>query len=40
MSVELVNVHKAFGDNQVLKGFTLSIEDGSTTTIVGGSGSG
>jgi phospholipid/cholesterol/gamma-HCH transport system ATP-binding protein len=40
MSIELVNVHKAFGDNQVLKSFTLSIQDGSTTTIVGGSGSG
>ena len=40
MSIELVNVHRAFGDNQVLKGFTLSIRDGSTTTIVGGSGSG
>jgi phospholipid/cholesterol/gamma-HCH transport system ATP-binding protein len=40
MSIELINVHKAFGDNQVLKGFTLSIRDGETTTIIGGSGSG
>ena len=40
MSIELVNVHKAFGDNEVLRGFTLSIRDGETTTIVGGSGSG
>jgi phospholipid/cholesterol/gamma-HCH transport system ATP-binding protein len=40
MSIELVHVHKAFGANEVLRDFTLSIEDGSTTTIVGGSGSG
>jgi phospholipid/cholesterol/gamma-HCH transport system ATP-binding protein len=40
VSIDLVDVHKAFGDNKVLKGFTLSIRDGETTTIVGGSGSG
>ncbi len=40
MSIELVNVHKAFGDNHVLKGFTLSIPEGETTTVIGGSGSG
>lgn len=40
MSVELVNVHKAFGPKQVLKGLTLSIPEGKTTTVVGGSGSG
>ena len=40
MSIEMVDVHKAFGDNQVLKGFTLSIRDGETTTVIGGSGSG
>jgi phospholipid/cholesterol/gamma-HCH transport system ATP-binding protein len=40
VSIELVNVHKAFGDNQVLKGFTLTIPDGTTTSVVGGSGSG
>lgn len=40
MSIEMVDVHKGFGENQVLKGFTLSIRDGETTTIVGGSGSG
>lgn len=40
MSIEMVDVHKAFGDNQVLKGFSLSIRDGETTTVIGGSGSG
>ncbi len=40
MSIDLVNVHKSFGDNHVLKGFTLSIRDGETTTVIGGSGSG
>ena len=40
MSIEIVNVHKAFGENEVLKGFTLTIPVGQTTSIIGGSGSG
>jgi phospholipid/cholesterol/gamma-HCH transport system ATP-binding protein len=40
VSIELVNVHKAFGPKQVLQGLTLSIPEGQTTTVVGGSGSG
>lgn len=40
MSIELVDIHKAFGDNEVLKGFSLTIEDGRTTTVIGASGSG
>jgi phospholipid/cholesterol/gamma-HCH transport system ATP-binding protein len=36
----MVNVHKAFGTNEVLKGFTISIREGDTTSIIGGSGSG
>ena len=40
MSIELVNVHKAFDENEVLKGFTLTIPVGQTTSIIGGSGSG
>lgn len=40
MSIDLVNVHKAFGEKQVLDGFTLTIHDGETTSIIGGSGSG
>lgn len=40
MSIELADIHKAFDDNEVLKGFTLTIEDGRTTTVIGASGSG
>lgn len=40
MSIQLVNIHKAFGDKDVLKGFSLTIRDGETTTVIGGSGSG
>ncbi len=36
----MVNVHRAFGEKEVLKGFSLEIQDGTTTTIIGGSGSG
>lgn len=40
MSIRLINVHKAFGSKEVLRGFSLEIEDGTTTTVIGGSGSG
>jgi phospholipid/cholesterol/gamma-HCH transport system ATP-binding protein len=40
MSIELVDVHKGFGDKEVLKGFTLTIAEGQNTSVVGGSGSG
>jgi phospholipid/cholesterol/gamma-HCH transport system ATP-binding protein len=40
VSIELINVHKAFGALEVLRGFTLSIAEGETTTVIGGSGSG
>lgn len=36
----MVNLHKAFGEKEVLKGFTISIQEGRTTSIIGGSGSG
>lgn len=36
----MIDVHKSFGTNEVLKGFTLTIPDGSTTVVIGGSGSG
>ena len=36
----MVNVRKAFDENEVLKGFTLEVRDGETTSIIGGSGSG
>jgi len=40
MSIEMVNVHKAFDGNEVLKGFDLTIRDGETVSVIGGSGSG
>ncbi len=36
----MINLHKAFGEKEVLKGFTLTIRDGQTTSVIGGSGSG
>lgn len=36
----MVNIRKAFGENEVLKGFTLTIPDGETVSVIGGSGSG
>ena len=40
MSIRLTGVQKAFGPKEVLRGFTLSVEDGETAAIVGPSGSG
>jgi len=40
MSIEMFDVEKAFGTKQVLKGFTLTINEGETLSIIGGSGSG
>lgn len=40
MSIELRNVHKAFGHQVVLDGFSLDVRDRSITTIIGGSGAG
>lgn len=40
MSIELVDIHKAFGEKEVLRGFSVHIEEGWTTAIIGGSGSG
>jgi polar amino acid transport system ATP-binding protein len=34
------NIHKAFGDNQVLKGVSLSVPRGEVVTLIGASGSG
>ncbi|MDJ0629187.1 MAG: ATP-binding cassette domain-containing protein [Rhodobacter sp.] len=38
--IELHDVHKAFGSNQVLRGMTLTIPKGSSMVIIGGSGTG
>lgn len=40
MSIELLEVRKAFGDKEILKGFSLTIEDGETLSIIGYSGAG
>lgn len=40
MTIRMVDVYKAFGPKEVLKGFSLDIEDGTTTTVIGSSGSG
>jgi len=39
-AIELRDLHKAFGETQVLRGVDLIIPEGATTTILGGSGSG
>jgi phospholipid/cholesterol/gamma-HCH transport system ATP-binding protein len=38
--IRLVDVHKAFGMKKVLNGFTLEVNEGETTVIIGYSGSG
>ncbi len=40
MSIELNGIHKAFGDNRVLRGFSISAREEETLVILGGSGSG
>jgi len=40
MSIRMVDVHKAFGDKQILKGFSLEIQEGQTISVIGGSGVG
>ncbi len=38
--IELKGVHKAFGANQVLRGVDLTVASGTSTVIIGGSGTG
>lgn len=38
--IKITNIHKAFGDNEVLKGIDLDIKKGSVVVILGRSGSG
>jgi len=40
MSIEMKDLHKAFGENKVLEGMSLHAEDGETLVILGQSGSG
>ena len=38
--IQVLDLHKSFGGQQVLKGVNLELEAGKITTIIGGSGSG
>ena len=38
--VQVVELHKSFADNQVLKGISLTVEPGEVVAIIGPSGSG
>ncbi len=40
MSIEIRDVHKAFGPKQILRGMTLTVEEGETVSLVGFSGAG
>ena len=38
--INIKNLHKSFGDNEILKGIDLQIKKGETTIVIGPSGSG
>lgn len=38
--IEIINLHKSFGDNHVLKGVNLTIKEGESLAIIGRSGCG
>ena len=38
--IKIIDVHKHFNENNVLRGVNLEVNDGETLTIIGGSGSG
>jgi phospholipid/cholesterol/gamma-HCH transport system ATP-binding protein len=40
VSIQIRNLHKAFGPKEVLRGFSVEARDGETLVILGGSGSG
>jgi phospholipid/cholesterol/gamma-HCH transport system ATP-binding protein len=40
MSIQIQDLHKAFGENEVLRGFSAEAAEGETLCILGGSGSG
>jgi phospholipid/cholesterol/gamma-HCH transport system ATP-binding protein len=40
VSILLDDVHKAFGDKKILRGFSLEVKEGETVALIGASGSG
>ncbi len=38
--IEIIDLHKSFGDHPVLRGVNLTVEKGESMTVIGGSGSG
>ena len=40
MSIELRDIHKAFGPKKILRGLSLAVEEGETVSLVGFSGAG
>lgn len=38
--IEITNLHKKFGDSEVLRGVDLTVHQGESLTVIGGSGSG
>jgi len=38
--IDIIGVHKSFGNLHVLRGVTLSVDKGESVTVIGGSGSG
>ena len=40
MSIQLIDVYKAFGQKEILRGFSLEVNEGETLSIIGASGAG
>jgi phospholipid/cholesterol/gamma-HCH transport system ATP-binding protein len=40
VSIELIDIHKAFGPKQILRGLSLDVQEGETVALVGFSGGG
>lgn len=38
--IEIINIHKSFGEKHVLKGVNLTVQKGESVVVIGGSGSG